>query len=259
MQRYKCVVSYDGTGFAGYQVQPGKRTVQGEIEAVLAKIHKGEAVKVTASGRTDSGVHAKGQVIHFDSPLSIPPERWPAALNSMLGGEIVILLAERVKPDFHARFDAIGKEYRYVLYLGKNKNPFNRNYAYHYPYPLNLAKMEEAARHLTGRYDFSSFCASNTEVADKVRTITDISLKKEDECLVLGFKGNGFLYNMVRILTGTLIEVGSGAREAAAIPSLIAARDRTLAGKTAPAHGLYLWEVFYEDWVQKSKTTKPGV
>ncbi|RDU34941.1 tRNA pseudouridine(38-40) synthase TruA [Neobacillus piezotolerans] len=259
MQRYKCIVSYDGTGFAGYQVQPGKRTVQGEIEAVLKKIHKGEAVKITASGRTDAGVHAKGQVIHFDSSLPIPPDRWPQALNSMLGGEIAILSVEKVTPSFHARFDAAGKEYRYILYLGKQKNPFNRNYAYHYPFPLDMAKMEEAARHLIGTYDFSSFCASNTEVADKVRTITGICFKKEDDCLVLSFRGNGFLYNMVRILTGTLIEVGTGAREPADIPALVSARDRRLAGKTAPAHGLYLWEVFYEDSGEESKTTKPGV
>ncbi|WP_059174151.1 tRNA pseudouridine(38-40) synthase TruA [Bacillus sp. FJAT-27445] len=247
MQRYKCIVSYDGTGFAGYQVQPGKRTVQGEIEAALAKIHKGEEVKVTASGRTDSGVHAKGQVIHFDSPLPIPTDRWPVALNSLLGGEIVILSVKKVSQGFHARFDAAAKEYRYVLYLGRHKNPFKRNYASHYPYPLDIGKMEEAARHLCGTHDFTSFCASNTEVVDKVRTINEISFKKEDDCLVLVFKGNGFLYNMVRILTGTLIEVGSGAREPEGIPGLIEARDRTLSGKTAPANGLYLWKVLYED------------
>lgn len=251
MQRYKCIISYDGTGFAGYQVQPGKRTVQGELEAVLARLHKGDQVKVTASGRTDSGVHAKGQVIHFDSPLSIPEERWPIALNSMLSGEISILSVEKANSGFHARFDAAGKEYRYVLYLGKNRNPFLRDYAFHYPYPLDLKAMEEAAGYLSGTHDFSSFCASGTEVINKVRTIEEISFAKKEETLELRFRGTGFLYNMVRILTGTLIEVGTGARKAGEIPGLILAKDRTIAGKTAPAHGLYLWEVFYGDTEKK--------
>lgn len=251
MQRYKCIISYDGTGFAGYQVQPGKRTVQSELEAALAKLHKGTQVKVTASGRTDSGVHAKGQVIHFDSPLSIPEERWPIALNSMLSGEISILSVEQASSSFHARFDAAGKEYRYVLYLGKNRNPFMRHYAFHYPYPLDLKAMEEACGFLSGTHDFSSFCASGTEMVDKVRTIKEISFVKKEETLEMRFKGTGFLYNMVRILTGTLIEVGTGARKAGDIPRLILARDRTLAGKTAPAHGLYLWEVFYGDTEKK--------
>ncbi|RHW33932.1 tRNA pseudouridine(38-40) synthase TruA [Neobacillus notoginsengisoli] len=247
MQRYKCILSYDGKGFAGYQVQPGKRTVQGELEAALAKLHKGTAVNVTASGRTDSGVHAKGQVIHFDSPLSIPVDRWPVALNSMISGEISILTVEKADPGFHARFDAVGKEYRYLLYFGKHRDPFKRNYAFHFPYSLDLKAMEDAAGHLSGTHDFSSFCASGTEVIDKVRTIEEISFAKKEDGLVLTFKGNGFLYNMVRILTGTLLEVGRGERHSGDMPALLEARDRKLAGKTAPAHGLYLWEVFYGD------------
>ncbi|ALC88372.1 tRNA pseudouridine synthase A [Bacillus sp. FJAT-18017] len=245
MQRYKCIISYDGTGFAGYQVQPGKRTVQGELEAALTKLHKGENVKVTASGRTDAGVHAKGQVIHFDSPLSIPEKRWPVALNSLLGGEIVVLSATKSASGFHARFDAKGKEYRYFLHLGEHKDPFIRNLAYHYPYSLNIDAMKEAAFHLCGTHDYSSFCASNTDVKDKVRTVSRITFSKEEDRLVMVFSGNGFLYNMVRILTGTLLEVGTGTRKPGDMKELLEARDRTRAGRTAPSHGLYLWKVHY--------------
>ncbi|XJZ27471.1 tRNA pseudouridine(38-40) synthase TruA [Bacillota bacterium Lsc_1132] len=246
MQRYKCIISYDGTAFAGYQGQPNKRTVQGEIESVLAKLHKGEEVRIFASGRTDAGVHAKGQVIHFDSPLAIPESRWALAIHSQLPDDISILSVEKVASSFHARFDAVGKEYRYVLLLSKDRDPFLRNYAYWYPYRLNIEAMKEASKYLIGTYDFTSFCSAKTEVEDKVRTIAEITLSQEGPLLTFQFKGNGFLYNMVRILVGTLLEVGSGERRPEDIAAILAQRDRTIAGKTAPARGLYLWEVFYE-------------
>jgi tRNA pseudouridine38-40 synthase len=245
MQRYKCIISYDGTNFSGYQVQPNKRTVQSEFEAALAKLHKGKGVKVFASGRTDAGVHAKGQVIHFDSPLSIPESRWPAALHSVLPSDIAVLSVECVSGTFHARFNAIGKEYRYFLYLSAKRNPFKRNYAYQCPYSLDLEAMQAAAQHLLGTHDFTSFCSAKTEMEDKVRTIKEIHFSMEGELLTLQFVGNGFLYNMVRILVGTLLEIGSGDRKPEDIPELLAKKDRRLTGKTAPAHGLYLWKVFY--------------
>lgn len=246
MQRLKCIISYDGTNFSGYQVQPNKRTVQGELEACLAKIHKGKEVKVFASGRTDAGVHAKGQVIHFDSFLSIPEKRWPVALNSLLPDDIAVLSAEYVSSSFHARFDAMGKEYRYVLRLSLSPDPFMRNYAHQYPYPLNLEAMEEGAIFLLGTHDFTSFCSAKTEVEDRIRTITEICFLKEEELLTLKFIGDGFLYNMVRILVGTLLEIGSGEKKPEDIQKILAEKDRRLAGKTAPANGLYLWKVFYE-------------
>lgn len=246
MERYKGIIAYDGTGFSGYQVQPNKRTVQSELEAVLAKMHKGMLLKVAASGRTDAGVHAKGQVIHFDSPLSILVERWEAALNSLLPGDISVLSVEKVNPSFHARYDAAGKEYRYRLYLTKSRDPFQRNYAYQYPYPLNIEAMRRASRYFVGEpHDFTSFCSAKTEVEDKIRTIHMIEFLEEEEFLTIRFAGNGFLYNMVRILVGTLLEVGSGERAPEEMPVVLAAKDRSFAGKTAPAHGLYLWEVFY--------------
>jgi tRNA pseudouridine38-40 synthase len=245
MNRYKCIISYDGSEFSGYQVQPKKRTVQSQIEAALAKMHKGINVKISASGRTDAGVHAKGQVIHFDSPLSLTEEKWALALNSMLPEDISILCVEKADSNFHARFDASGKEYRYFLYQTLKRDPFQRNYAFHYPFPLNIEAMNEACSYLLGTHDFSSFCSARTEVEDKVRTIETIEILQEEELLSFRFVGNGFLYNMVRILVGTLIEVGSGKRKPEDIVEILEKRDRRYAGKTAPGHGLYLWKVFY--------------
>lgn len=245
MARYKCIIAYDGTAFAGYQVQPEKRTVQSELETALGKMHKAEKVRVTASGRTDAGVHAKGQVIHFDSTNELPVENWQKALNALLPSDIVVLDVTPVPDTFHARFDPIGKEYRYVIRRGSLRDPFKRNHAYHFPYPLDFKAMREAISYLVGTHDFTSFCATNTNVIDKVRTIHEIDLLEEDDLVVFRFVGSGFLYNMVRILVGTLLEVGSGKRKACEIQDIIAKQDRHCAGKTAPGHGLYLWEVFY--------------
>jgi tRNA pseudouridine38-40 synthase len=245
MQRYKCTISYDGTQFSGYQIQPGKRTIQGEVEAALSKLHKGEHIKISASGRTDAGVHAKGQVIHFDSALAIPTEKWEIALNSILPDDIAVIRVEKVADSFHARFDAIGKEYRYYVHLSPKRDPFKRHYAYQFPYPLDYVAMKEALKYLIGTHDFTSFCSAKTEIEDKVRTIEEIEFFQERDLLVFRFIGNGFLYNMVRILTGTLLEVGSGDRSPYSIPEILEKKDRKFAGKTAPAHGLYLWKVFY--------------
>lgn len=247
MPKYKCIIAYDGTAFAGYQVQPEKRTVQSELESVLGKMHKGEKVKVTASGRTDAGVHAKGQVIHFNSSLEFPAENWQKALNALLPSDITVLEVKRVSDAFHARFDPVGKEYRYMITRGPLRDPFTRNYAYYYPYSLDFEAMREAISYLEGTHDFTSFCATNTNVVDKVRTIHKIELNEEGDSIMLRFVGTGFLYNMVRILVGTLLEVGSGKRKPCDMEEILIKRDRQFAGKTAPGHGLYLWEVFYEE------------
>lgn len=247
MPKYKCIIAYDGTAFAGYQVQPEKRTVQSELEAALSKMHKGEKVKVTASGRTDAGVHAKGQVIHFHSANVFPAENWRKALNALLPSDIAVLEVKQVSDAFHARFDPVGKEYRYMITRGPLRDPFTRNYAYHYPYPLNLEAINEAISYLEGTHDFTSFCATNTNVVDKVRTIHKIELKEDGDSIMLRFVGTGFLYNMVRILVGTLLEVGNGKRKPCDMEEILAKQDRQFAGKTAPGHGLYLWEVFYEE------------
>jgi tRNA pseudouridine38-40 synthase len=246
MQRYKAIISYDGTGFSGYQVQPGKRTVQSEIENVLLKMHKGTPVKIAGSGRTDAGVHAKGQVIHFESPLPISEEKWAVAINSLLPSDIAVLSVSKVHDAFHARFDVVRKEYRYLLYRSARRDPFLRNFAFQYPYDLDIDMMRKASEYLLGTHDFSSFCSAKTEVIDKVRTIEEIDIQSEGGCLTFRFAGNGFLYNMVRILVGTLLEVGAGDRQPSDIKDILESKDRRNAGKTAPAHGLYLWEVFYK-------------
>jgi len=243
--RLKCIVAYDGTDFAGYQVQPGKRTVQDEIERVLTRMHKQE-IKVVASGRTDAGVHAKGQVIHFDSNLQMAEWQWKKGLNALLPDDIHVLHVAPVVANFHARYDAVKKEYRYLLHVNSDPNPFTRNYIVHFPKDLDLATMQMAAAELTGRYDFTSFCATNTRVQDKVREIEKVAITQEDDGVIqFSFVGDGFLYNMVRIIVGTLLEVGTGKRKATEMKEILQAKDRNVAGKTAPAHGLYLWTVWY--------------
>lgn len=245
MFRYKCVIAYDGSRFSGYQIQPEGRTVQGVLESTLQKIHKGEMIKVTGSGRTDAGVHAQGQVIHFDSPLHIPVEKWPTVLNGVLPNDIAIKQVLKVDNDFHARFSVTQKEYRYKIYTGATRDPFKQKFYYHYPYPLDIQEIKAASEYLLGTHDFTSFCSAKTEVVDKVRTISEFSYMQEDDELIFTFIGNGFLYNMVRILVGTLLEIGNGKIAADQIPVILEAKNRASAGKTAPAEGLYLWKVYY--------------
>lgn len=246
MQRYKCTISYDGSNYSGFQIQPKDRTVQGEIEKALRKLHKGIEIKIQASGRTDAGVHAKGQVIHFDSALDIPAEKWPVALNTLLPHDIVIADAVRVSEAFHARYNVTAKEYRYFIQLGERRDPFKRHYAYYYPYTLNVEAMREALTYFIGEYDFTSFCSAKTDKERKVRTVTGIKLTEEEDMLIFSFQGNGFLYNMVRIMVGTLLDVGRGKKSPQDIPMIIEKKDRKAAGKTASANGLYLWKVMYE-------------
>ncbi|MCM3719785.1 tRNA pseudouridine(38-40) synthase TruA [Fictibacillus phosphorivorans] len=247
MARMKVTVAYDGTDFAGYQIQPSGRTVQGTIQSVLQKMHKGEAVQISASGRTDAGVHAVGQVFHFDTEMNIPGDAWVKALNAMLPNDIVIKRVEEVTNSFHSRFSAESKEYHYKLLVRKQPDVFRRNHLYHYPYPLNIQAMQSACVSFIGTHDFTSFSSARSEVADKVRTIYSLELLEEDEVLTFKIKGSGFLYNMVRIIVGTLLEVGQGKRTPDEISGMIAAKDRALAGKTAPAHGLYLHQVNYQE------------
>ena len=246
MPRLKAVLAYDGTAFAGYQIQPDARTVQGELEDALAKMHKGKPIRTYASGRTDAGVHARGQVVHFDSPLQIPEKNWAKALQTLLPDDIAIRSVVRVKADFHARYDAKKKEYRYRILTSETPDVFRRHYTYHVPQPLNVGAMEAAIKDVVGTHDFTSFCSLKTAVEEKTRTIYAAHLQEEQDEIVLTFVGNGFLYNMVRILVGTIIEIGRGERERDAIKSILAARSRQFAGKTAPPQGLVLWSVSYE-------------
>lgn len=246
MKRIKCELMYDGSRFSGYQSQPKDRTVQQEVERALWKIHKKTPVKTHASGRTDAGVHAMGQIIHFDTPIEMPAERWARALNGVLPDDISVKRTEEVPETFHARYSVTGKEYRYRIYRTAYRDPFRTVHAYHYPYPLDVERMKRAAAHLLGEHDFTSFCSTKTDKENKVRTVTDISFLEQGDDLEIRFAGTGFLYNMVRIMTGTLIKVGNGRLEPDEVAHILAARDRNRAAQTAPAEGLYLWSVHYD-------------
>jgi tRNA pseudouridine38-40 synthase len=247
MKRLKCTLAYDGTNFSGYQVQPNCRTVQLMLEQALAKMHKDELIRVSASGRTDAQVHAVGQVIHFDTPLEIPLDHWKRALNSLLPNDITILNVENVDYSFHARFDVVKKEYRYMIHTGVQRDVFKRNYVYHYTYQLDYNAIKEGMLYLTGTHDFTSFCSAKTDVEDKVRTIYEIDVIQNGNEVEFRFVGNGFLYNMVRIIVGTLLDVGRCSIKPHQIKDILKEKDRSLAGKTVPGHGLYLWKVTYDN------------
>lgn len=247
VKKYKCTLAYDGTAYAGSQIQPQERTVQGEIEAALAQLHQGASVGITLSGRTDAGVHAKAQVFHFESSLAIPEQNWVKALNRLLPADIRILNVTVVAADFHARYDALRKEYRYFINTEEVEDPFRRHYCYHYPFPLSVDLMKAAAQLLIGTHDFSAFSSAKTEVENKVRTIYELDCISQGSEFVISIVGNGFLYHMVRIIVGTLLEIGQGKRDIALLKRALATGDRELAGRTAPPQGLFLWKVEYPE------------
>lgn len=240
----KVVVSYDGTRYHGFQIQSNAVTVQEVLQQALYEL-TGESIVIVGSGRTDAGVHARGQVVHFDTNSTIPSERWIPALNAILPDDIVAVHAEKAGDDFHARFDAKEKTYRYLIDNGAVPDVFQRRYAYHMRQPLDVEKMNEAAAFLVGTHDFTSFCSVQTDVEDKVRTVLRASVERERRWIQLTVTGNGFLYHMVRIIAGTLIEVGRGKRKPQDIPDILAKKDRRSAGRRPRAQGLTLWEVKY--------------
>lgn len=243
--RLKCEVAYDGTDFQGFQMQSKGRTVQAVIEAALAVIHKGSAVRVFASGRTDTGVHARSQVLHFDSDFCIPEVGWRRALNAELPDDIVVHSVQYVASNFHARYDARKKEYRYRVLRSLNPDVFRNRYTYHYPYGLQLEPMQEAITAIIGTHDFTSFCAAHTDVKNKTRTVEAAQITTLDDELVFRFVGNGFLRQMVRILVGTLVAIGNGRLQSQDMTRILAAKDRRQAPATAPGRGLTLWSVSY--------------
>lgn len=245
--RYLCVISYDGTNYAGYQVQPNKVTIQSTIEQALKMIHKGKSVLITASGRTDARVHAVGQTFHFDTTLTIPIENWKRALNALLPDDILVKEVKQVADDFHARYDVTAKTYRYLVFNQREHDPFQRNYSYHVRGKLDIEAMQNACEYLIGEHDFSAFCAAKAGVkGSKVREIYYASCEKEKGRIVFTFTGNGFLYNMVRIIVGTILEIGTGRYPAEKLKRIIDSKQRAEAGKTVPPQGLYLSKVHYQ-------------
>jgi tRNA pseudouridine38-40 synthase len=247
------LVSYDGSAYNGYQSQPGGNTIQDRLEEAI-RLLTGETVRVIGSGRTDAGVHARGQVVNFRTESRIPVERWALALNTRLPDDIVVLAAAEVPADFHARHSAVRKTYRYTINSCRFPDVFRRRYQFHHPTPLDFGAMREGAQHLLGEHDFSSFASPQSALPHHVRTLYEarLELERQDEggeagrgIVHLYVTGNGFLYNMVRIIAGTLIQVGEGKRAPGDIAAILAARDRSQAGPTAVPHGLALWEVEY--------------
>ena len=249
MQRYKVTISYDGTDFAGFQRQPQQRTIESVLTVAVNKMAKNPvpALVVHGSGRTDSGVHAYGQVVHFDLPFNIPAEGVRRGLNALLPLDIVVKKVEEVAADFHARFSNVGKEYIYKISRSDFVDPFKRRYMYNFKYALDLDLIREAMPDLVGTHDFTSFVASGTQATNFVREIYDVKLidHPENAEIEFVFRGKGFLYNQVRIMTAVLLEIGTKKRPVHDILRLYEVKDRQQAPLTAPAHGLYLGQVFY--------------
>ena len=245
MRNIKLTIEYDGKCYNGWQKQPDKLNIQGEIEKAIYNITK-EKVELIGSGRTDAGVHALGQVANFKTNSNITIEKIPLAINSQLKSSIIIKSAEEVDERFHSRYNAKHKTYRYIINNSKTGTALYRNLQYCFPIKLDVEKMKEASKFFEGEHDFKAFKSSGTSAKNSVRTIYKAVVKEEGENIIIELTGNGFLYNMVRIISGTLLDVGLGKINPSEIPDIINSKDRQRAGKTLPAHGLYLVEVLYD-------------
>jgi tRNA pseudouridine38-40 synthase len=245
MSRFKITVAYDGTGYAGWQVQPNGTTVQEMLETVLARLD-GAPVKVHGSGRTDQGVHARGQVAHFDLTKPFHPVALRRALNALLPEDIRVMRVQKAASDFHARKHAVDKEYRYFIWNAETVLPTARLYHLHEPQKLDLEAMRSAAAQLVGRHDFAAFTANpNRVVESTVRQLFELSVRKRGNEVILVARGEGFLYKMVRSVAGWLIRVGKGEVAAEATTAILESKRRTARVPTAQPHGLFLWNVRY--------------
>ena len=241
----KLDITYIGSAYCGWQSQRNGRTVQETLAAAIEKL-TGAYPKLHGCGRTDAGVHAKNYCCSFKTPSKTSPETFVRGLNALLPRDIAVKSASEAAPDFHARFSVTGKKYEYRILNSKTRDPFWEGRALHYPYPLDEAELDRAAKAFLGEHDLSAFCASGGSVKDKVRTITEASVRREGDVVVFSVAGNGFLYNMVRIMAGTLLAIAQGKIAPDAIPAIVASRDRNAAGATAKPQGLYLSEVYYD-------------
>ena len=244
LRRLKLIVEYDGTDYCGWQRQINGPSVQQTLEEALSRL-TGETIAVTGSSRTDAGVHAMGLCAHFDSATRIPPEKIAFALNTMLPPDIRIRESGTAPEGFHARYSACGKVYRYRFYNSRHDCAIGRQYAAHVPLLLDVERMNAEAQALCGTHDFEAFAASGSVVKSTVRTIYRVQVTASGDDVTLLVLGDGFLYNMVRIIAGTLMEVGTGKRDMGAIAKAIETRDRLALGQTAPAKGLTLMRVLY--------------
>lgn len=245
MRKIKLKIEYDGTNYHGWQIQKNANSVQETIEEAISRL-LGNEIGIVGCSRTDVGVHAYGQVAHFVTDSSIPGDKFSYAINNLLPSDIVIKQSEEVSEEFHSRYSAKGKKYRYLIYNEAHASAIMRNRTYHVRPELDFEKMQKAAKYFIGQHDFAAFQATGGQVRSTVREIYNMELlRKEDNLISIEVSGNGFLYNMVRIIAGTLIYVGMGKIDADEIPLIIDSLDRTRAGKTAPSEGLYLMEIYY--------------
>ncbi len=244
MKRIKLTVAYDGTNYCGWQVQPNGITIEEVLNRAIQKL-TGENILVIGASRTDSGVHALGNVAVFDTETTIPPEKLAMALNQRLPDDIVIVKSEEVPADFHPRYCDCSKTYEYHIINTRIPDPTRRLTNYFVSYELSIEKMRQAAAYLVGEHDFVSFCNVRTDVENTVRTITGLEILTNGDEITIRITGNGFLYNMVRIIVGTLIRVGRGFYEPEKVKEILEAKDRKAAGVTAPAHGLVLVKIDY--------------
>lgn len=245
MKRIKLEIAYDGTIYHGWQVQPGQVTIEGVVNQVLSELFQEEILVIGAS-RTDSGVHANGNVAVFDTKTRIPAEKICYAMNQRLPWDIRVQSSIEVPRDFHPRKVSSKKTYEYRIMNRNISLPTERLYSYFVYYDLDIKAMVEAAQYLIGEHDFKSFCSVKTQVMDTVRRIYQLKIEKDGHMIRISITGNGFLYNMVRIIAGTLIEVGRGARSPLEMVKILKGLDRSLAGPTAPALGLSLLGIEYD-------------
>lgn len=246
MKRVKLTVAYDGTNYCGWQIQPNDVTVEGVINEKLSEL-LGEEIAVIGASRTDSGVHALGNVAVFDTDTKIPGEKISLALNQRLPEDIRVQQSGEVAEDFHPRYADSEKTYEYKILNRKIPDPTKRFYTHFLYTPLDVDKMKEAASYIIGEHDFASFCSAGSQVQTTIRTVYQLDVEKQDDVITIRIRGNGFLYNMVRIIAGTLIQVGQGVYPPEYVKEIIEKRDRSAAGPTAPANGLMLVKIDYKN------------
>lgn len=246
MRNIKLTIEYEGKDYNGWQKQPNKLNIQGEIERAI-QIVTGQEVELIGSGRTDAGVHAFAQVANFKIESDFPIEKIATAINSQLKKSIRVLKAQEVPLEFHSRYHCHKKTYGYIIENSEQGTAIYRNNTFHVSQPLDVEKMQQAANYLVGEHDFSSFKSSGTSSKSSVRTIYQAQVLKEQTRVIIILTGNGFLYNMVRIIAGTLVEIGLGHMEPEEMKKILEAKDRQKAGKTLAAQGLFLMNVEYEE------------
>lgn len=244
MKRVKLTVAYDGTNYHGWQIQPNGNTIEAELNRHLSEL-LGEEIRVTGASRTDAGVHALGNVAVFDTSARMPAEKISYAMNTRLPEDIRIQESCEVAPDFHPRFCRTVKTYEYRILNRRFPDPTKRLYSYFYYYPLDVEKMKTAAAYLVGEHDFQSFCTMKPDLENTVRRIYSLDIGKEGDMILMRVTGNGFLYNMVRIIAGTLIRVGGGSIPPESVQAILEGKNRALAGETARPEGLTLVEIRY--------------